>query len=71
MSFLPRYVVNESTIAINSSILAILVYFNCVYECLTKIMCSAKRAKWAKRAYRVGTTRLSRLNAVLERGLRH
>jgi hypothetical protein len=33
--------------------------------------CSAKRAKWAKQAYRAGTARLRRLSAVLGPGLRH
>lgn len=59
--FLPKYVFNESVIALNSSILAILVCFNCVCEYLTKILwCSAKRAIWLNGLY--GLSGLNGLN---------
>jgi len=33
--FLPRYVLNKAVIALNNLILYILVWFNCIYECIS------------------------------------
>jgi hypothetical protein len=60
-------------IMLNNLILAILVCFNCIYECMSfcGVVLGPALALRDGRAYRAGTTQLRRLSVVLGPGLRH